>query len=121
MKVVGIIILKRKRGKDNRGNDILSFELLKDFKFENFGLSNVCQYMYFDSNDSDKIIIIANQICMKLNIITAKRENIYELEGWEQHPDLLVFNNDQTVFIISSNSDSMMIDIVAKTQVDIDD
>ena len=48
-------------------------------------------------------------------------DNIYELQGWDQHPDLLVFNLDQTVFIISSKSDSMMIDIVAKTQVDIDE
>ena len=58
---------------------------------------------------------------MKLNIIDKSMDNIYELQGWDQHPDLLVFNLDQTVFIISSKSDSMMIDIVAKTQVDIDD
>ena len=42
VKVVGIVILKRKKGYDNRGNDILGFEYLKDINFEKIGLENVC-------------------------------------------------------------------------------
>jgi hypothetical protein len=44
------------------------------------------------------------------------------MRDWDdQFPDLLVFNTDKSVFIISSKSNSLMIDIKSQTQIDIDD
>ena len=71
VKVVGIIILRRQYTKDNRGNTINGFVYKHDFDFEKLDLFNVCQYMYFDENDSQQIIMIANQICMKFDIISS--------------------------------------------------
>ena len=111
VKVVGMVILARQFTKDDRYNNINGFIFYKDFDFEVLGMENVCQYMYFDGKDSHKLIMIANQICMTFDILTSVTQTIYKLQGWDQHPDLLVFNHDQSVFIISSKSDSMMINI----------
>lgn len=79
VRVVGIVILNRIRKKDNKNNEILSFQVFKEINFEKLKLFNVCKYMYFDSNNSENMIMIANQICMKFNIIGCFTQCIYRL------------------------------------------
>ena len=79
VRVVGIVILNRIRKKDNKNNKILSFQVFKEINFEKLKLFNVCKYMYFDSNNSENMIMIANQICMKFNIIGCFTQCIYRL------------------------------------------
>jgi hypothetical protein len=60
VKIVGIIIMDRWSTRDFYGNKILSFKVFKEINFEKLDLFNVCKFMYFDSNDSENLIMIAN-------------------------------------------------------------
>ena len=58
--VTKISILKSKRFQDNSGIMQLTFLPVTDLIFKDYNLRDVCKYMYFDIDDDDKIIMVAN-------------------------------------------------------------
>lgn len=52
----------------------LTYLPVTDIVFSDYNLADVCKYMYFDIEDDDKIIMVANHCVLKLNYITIEIE-----------------------------------------------
>lgn len=72
--VTKIEIFKSKKYHDNSGILQLTFVPVTNLTFSDYNLTEVCKQMYFDINDDDKIIMVANHHVLKLNYINIKIE-----------------------------------------------
>lgn len=97
----------------------LTYLPVTDIVFSDYNLADVCKYMYFDIDDDDKIIMVANHCVLKLNYITIEIEKWYSVD-YSLDTEFFMFNSKQDCFIVASKKDALLIDLKNKVEIDLD-
>ena len=111
--ITKIIILKWFR-KPNK------FRVAKEIDMEALELTQICKRVCFDYKDPKALIFVTKAEMMRYDYITEKRSIIYDFNNFEDQPEFFLFNEDQTACIITTFSDTLMINLVDKKEFDLD-
>ena len=129
--ITKIIILKWFR-KPNK------FRVAKEIDMEALELTQICKRVCFDYKDPKALIFVTKAEMMRYDYIAEKRTIVYKFQeppppepgeqvdsedligGFADQPEFFLFNEDQTACIITTFSDTLMINLVDKKEFDLD-
>jgi len=85
-------------------------------------MTDVCKRICFDQKAPDSLIFVDADLVLRYNFLTGKKEKIFDfICDFTEQPEFFIFNEDQTVCIITTDDDTLMLDFETRKEYDLDE
>jgi len=101
--LVEIIIMLR----DTERNE---FSVIKRIDMDENEMTDVCKQICFDKKHKDSLVFVTRDNVLRMNFLTSKKYKVLDfITNFDEQPEFFIFNEDQTVCIITTEDDTLMI------------
>ena len=101
-------------GKTNRFRELRRVDMAKN------KLSNICKRIYFHASDRQALIMVTAEEIITYNFYKDESRTLFDFQNLPEQPEFFIFNEEQTVCIVTTTTDSAMVNIRTKDEHDLD-